>query len=301
MRRGEVLGMWKAEFPASNRYYEEEDGILYCGDNVEVLKQFKEESIDLVVTSPPYFLQRWYSAKSEEEFLSMWSFDKFKVFAKELYRVMKQGGVVVWVMGDQTIDGSEVGEPYKQVLYFKEECGFKIWDTMIYKKAGIRYPDKDRYYQIFEFMFVISKGVPKTVHLIQDRINKYVGKKVRDSKRLVNGDVTITKLDKTTDYFGVRHNIWEYKAGYGMGSTDKEAFKHPAVFPEALAKDHIYSWSNEGDIVLDPFSGSGTTLKMSKIMNRGWVGIDIGKEYCDIAIERVKKAENIKKTMLFKV
>lgn len=214
-----------------------------------------------------------------------YSFD-FENIAKELYRITKKGGVVVWVVGDATINGSETGTSFKQALYFKE-IGFNLHDTMIYQKTGIPFPSKTRYLQCFEYMFIFSKGKPKTINLIEDRINATAGQ-TRESRkyRTKKGDF-IKGSNKPIKQKGVRFNIWKYQTGQYKSTKDLIAFKHPAIFPEDLAKDHILSWSNEGDLVLDCFMGSGTTGKMCKLLNRDFIGIEISKEYFEIVKERV--------------
>ena len=227
------------------------------------LRQMESESVDLVITSPPYDNLRSYNG---------YSFD-FDNIAKELYRVMKVGGVIVWIVGDQTIDGSESGTSFKQALYFKE-LGFSLHDTMIYQKNSSTYPSNEnsvRYTQIFEYMFVFSKGKPKTVNLIVDKENKWAGYKDFGGK-----------LKNEVPDYSPRTNIWIYSTSF----NDKT--NHPAVFPEQLAKDHIISWSNKGDLVLDPFMGSGTTAKMCIKTDRRYIGFEISKEYCDIAEKRIK-------------
>jgi len=278
---------WKDKFPKNNTYFETDNGILYCNDVVEQLFQFPDESIDLVVTSPPYDNLRYYSAKNERDLQNIWNFEKFKIVAKELYRIMKKGGVVVWVVGDATIKGSETGNSFRQALYFKDECGFKLHDTMIYEKFLFR-PIKGRYWQVFEYMFILSKGSPKTFNPIKDRFNKTVGTKRKSGYiRNQQGDMPNKGDDYVISKNSKRTNIWKYKVGYGQSSKDKEAFQHPAIFPEQLARDHIISWSNEGNIVLDPLCGSGTTLKMAEKLNRKWIGIEINPEYCEIAKQRI--------------
>jgi len=281
---------WKDEFPQDGRYFETENGILYCGDCVDQLRQFSDESIDLVVTSPPYDMLRYYSARNEKELENVWNFDKFKEMAKELYRIVKEGGVVVWVVGDATVGGSETGSSFKQVLYFKDECGFRLHDTMIYLKNTFSNPDKVRYYQIFEYMFILSKGKPKTFNPIMDRKNRWGG--------FVNwGRIVIRQKDgtlkevgrKVVNEYGKRFNVWCYVVGKGFGHRDEIAYKHPATFPERLPYDHVISWSNVGDIVLDPLCGSGTTLKMAERLDRVWIGIEINPEYCEIAKQRILK------------
>jgi len=285
---------WKNSFPKGNVYYEEDNGILYCEDCLNILKDIKENSVDLVVTSPPYDTARFYSAKDESEFKEIWNFEKFKKIAKEIYRVMKDGGVVVWVIGDITIKGSETGTSFKQALFFKDECGFKLHDTMIYQKTGFSKPASNRYHQNFEYMFVFVKGKLKTFNPLMDRKNKYAGETCwgKNTIRQKDGTLKERKNKPVISEFGKRYNIWRYVCGGGIGQKDKVAYKHPATFPEQLAIDHILSWSNEGDIVLDPFIGSGTTAVACEKLNRRWVGIEINESYCEIVKERVSKIGN---------
>ena len=235
---------------------------IYNMDCLQGLKLLPDNYIDLTVTSPPYDNLRTYNG---------YSFD-FENIAKELFRVTKQGGVVVWVVGDQTINGSESGTSFRQALYFKQ-IGFNLHDTMIYEKNSSTYPSHEkslRYTQIHEFMFVFTKGKPKTVNLIIDKKNKWAGHKDFSGK-----------LKKPVPENSPRNNIWKFTTSF----NDKT--EHPAVFPEQLANDHIISWSNENDIVMDIFMGSGTTGKMAVLNNRNYIGFEISKEYCEIAEKRI--------------
>lgn len=246
---------------------------LIQGDCLDVMKTFDNECIDLTVTSPPYDNLRTYNG---------YSFN-FEGIAKELYRVTKDGGIVVWVVGDATINGSETGTSFKQALYFKE-IGFNLHDTMIYEKDGIAFPDKNRYQQSFEYMFVLSKGKPKCLNLIADKKNVSFGRKVTGTVRNPDGSTQkMACFGQDIKEFGIRWNIWKFATNKG---NVKE--KHPAMFPLELAKDHIISWSNEGDTVLDCFLGSGTTGLVAKQLGRKFIGIEISKEYCDIAKERIE-------------
>ncbi len=251
---------------------------IICGNCAEIMKSWPDECIDLTVTSPPYDDLRDY-----EEY----TFD-FETIARELYRITKPGGVVVWIVGDATIDGSETGTSFRQALYFKDVCGFRLHDTMIYKKKASKFPNTNRYYQAFEYMFVFSKGTPKTVNLIRDRKNLYLGDTIRGSDRQKDGTFKERRKGKIVQKLGVRFNIWEYPTGWGKSARDEIAFQHPAIFPEQLAADHIISWSSPGDIVLDPMCGSGTTCKMALKLGRRFLGIDIAEEYCVIARKRVE-------------
>ena len=251
------------------------------GNCLNIMKEFLDNSIDLIITSPPYDNLRDYQG---------YSFD-FENIAKELFRITKQGGVVVWVVGDATINGSETGTSFKQALYFKE-IGFNLHDTMIYEKLGGIPLNHNRYEQKFEYMFIFSKSNPKTFNPILD---KTIGwGKVNTGGAVKSGSMN----EKSANYGGwgkgkltkktkIRKNIWGYFTGKGHSTLDEIAFEHPAIFPEKLVVDHIISWSKEGDVVLDPMCGSGTTCKMAKLLDRNYIGIDISEKYCEIARKRL--------------
>lgn len=243
---------------------------IYQGDCLDLIKSIDDNSIDLTVTSPPYDNLRNYNG---------FTFD-FENIARELFRVTKIGGVVVWIVGDQTINGSETGTSFKQALYFKE-IGFNLHDTMIWHKHSFNYdPRRNRYKQHFEFMYIFSKCKPKTFNPIKDVIVKTAGKFKKSSKRLPNGSIR--------DYGFIRMNEYQARSNVWYIPQDTKS-NHPAVFPEKLAEDHIISWSNENDIVLDPMCGSGTTCKMALKNNRNFIGIEISQEYVDIANQRIKE------------
>jgi DNA modification methylase len=239
------------------------------------MKSLPSQSIDLTVTSPPYDNLRTYNG---------YSFN-FEGIAKELYRVTKDGGVVVWVVGDATINGSETGTSFKQALYFKE-IGFNLHDTMIYQKNSYPFPPLNRYYQQFEYMFVLSKGNPKTTNIqTQKTIWKKDTKEI-STTRNSDGSISSMKYAKGKDERKM-DNIWLINTGYMRTTKDKIAYQHPAIFPEELVNRHILSWSNEGDTVLDCFLGSGTTGKVSKQLSRQFIGIEISSEYFEIAKKRI--------------
>jgi len=252
-------------------------GRIVCGDNVEVLSGFPDACIDLVVTSPPYDDLRTYGGH-------LWNFESV---ARELTRVLKPGGVIVWVVGDMVADGSETGTSMEQALQLRR-MGLLLHDTMIYQKNNFANPSSGRYHQTWEYMFVLSKGQPKTFNPIKDRKNEYVGQRAHGKNRTANGWRENT-IGETKEEYGMRHNVWLYTTGGGHMTDDAIAHEHPAVFPESLAKDHITSWSNPDDIVLDPFAGSGTTCKAAKELNRQWCGIEINPEYCKIAEARLSQ------------
>jgi len=250
---------------------------IICGECSKVLKNFAPESIDMALTSPPYDDLRLYEGY---EF-------NFKEIAKELYRVLKIGGVIVWIVGDGKKNGSETGTSFKQALFFKK-IGMNLHDTMIYEKNGASFPSKDTYYQTFEYMFVFSKGKPKTINLLSDRKNLWGKSWGKRSRRDVKGNlVKGERIDG--DEFGVRFNIWRYNTGKGFSTKDEIAYQHPATFPEQLAADNIKSWSNKGDIVLDPMNGAGTTTKVARLLGRNFIGIDVSEKYCEIARKRLNQ------------
>lgn len=256
-------------------------GQITNGDSAVVLSTIKSNCVDLVVTSPPYDELRDYNNDS------VWDFNSFKKIARQLYRVIKNGGVVVWVVGDSVIKGNKSLSSFKQALYF-QQIGFNMFDVIIYEKAGTAPPHRNRYFNAFEYMFVLSKGNPKTINLLEDKPNKWANHSTfgNVTRREQDGSLT-PKGRKVVKPFGVRTNIWRYNNGKGFSTKDKVAYEHPAIFPEKLVQDHIISWSNEGDIVLDPFCGSGTVAKVAGLLNRKWVGIEISSEYCKIANERL--------------
>lgn len=256
-----------------------EDFTLLHGDCLDLLKDIPNDSIDLTVTSPPYDNLRNYNGNIDQ-----WNFDKFREIARELFRVTAEGGVVVWIVADATIKGSETGTSFKQALWFMY-CGFNLHDTMIWAKPSFTAVGtlKSRYASTFEYMFIFSKGKPKAFNPIKDRKNIHAGKKKHGTIRKRDGStVPCSSLGKLYEDYGIRFNVWNM-------SPEKNNNKrfHPAQFPEALAHDHIVSWSNPGDVVLDPFMGSGTTGVVCKIEGRKFVGMEIDEQYFQIAKARL--------------
>jgi len=242
------------------------------------MRQIPDNFINLTVTSPPYDDLRNYHG---------YNFDS-KNIAKELFRITKKGGVVVWVVGKKIKNGNILPTPFKQAMIF-QSVGFKLHDIMIYKKKNTPFMRCNAYTNVFDFMFVFSKGKLKTFNPIKVPTARSGFEMLVTNRR---SDGKIKKVLGELKREKVKDNIWEYAVGLGGTTNDKIAFKHPAVFPEKLAEDHILSWSNEGDVVLDPMCGSGTTCKMAKMNNRYFIGIDISKEYCKIARQRVKLVPN---------
>jgi len=260
---------------------------IYCESNLDTMARMPDDFIDLVVTSPPYDNLRDYKG---------FSFP-FEDIAKELYRVIKPGGVVVWVVGDATVNGSETGTSFRQALFFIE-CGFNLHDTMIFERPESS-PSNNRYAQDFEYMFILSKGKPNTFNPIKvDKSPASIGKKYKSSRsksvrqksgETVGIDENARKRLNDASFLTKCNakNIWRFSVGFMCSSIDIISFDHPAIFPESLAKNHIYTWSNENDLVYDPFMGSGTTAKMAHLQKRNWIGSEMSEEYVKLANKRL--------------
>ena len=253
---------------------------IYNENCLETMAKMPDNFIDLTVTSPPYDDLRIYNG---------YSFD-FESVAKELYRVTKQGGVVVWVVGDATVNGSETCTSFKQALFFKE-IGFNLHDTMIWEKSTFSAVGalKTRYAPVFEYMFILTKGKLKTFNPIKDKPNKHFGVAHHGTYRTRDGgtkQVVGKAKGKVVAEYGQRHNVWKINEEKVLNKV------HPAVFPEQLANDHIISWSNEGDLVYDPFAGSGTSGKMAILNKRKCIMSEISSEYCEIIKKRLEPIIN---------
>lgn len=256
---------------------------IFNEDCLVTMSKMPDEFIDMVLTSPPYGSIRHYNGNNKFE---------FEKIAVELTRIIKTGGIIVWVVGDEVKHGSETGTPFKQALFFKERCGLRIHDSLIWNKNTCTYPAKPnglRYSQCFEYMFVFSKGAPAVVNLICDKPNRWAGTTNFGQKtdRNKNDELVPVKKFKPIPEYSPRTNIWKYVTGNGYSTEDKFAHIHPAIFPEKLAEDHILTWTNEGDIVYDCFAGAGTVPKMAKQFNRKYICSEIVKEYFDLIVKRL--------------
>jgi DNA modification methylase len=254
---------------------------VFCEDCLDTLSKMPDNFVDMVLTSPCYDDIRDYHGNNKLE---------FEKIAVELTRVLKTGGIIAWIVADSTVRGSETGSSFKQALYFKENCGLRLHDTMIFEKNTSTYPAKPdgmRYTSCFDFIFLFSKGKPKTVNLIADRKNKYFGIPNRGQKtdRDKNDNLVPKNKVMSKNEYSPRTNIWRYVTSGG----DKIAHQHPAIFPDALAKDLITSYTIENDLVYDCFAGAGTTLKMAKLNNRKFCGSEIVSQYCAIIEERLSQ------------
>lgn len=249
------------------------DTVHHCRAEA-LLSAMDTGSVDLIVTSPPYDNLRSYQGFA-------WNFE---YIAQQAYRVLKVGGVMVWVVGDATVDGSETLSSFKQAIHFKECAGFRVHDTMIYHRQG-HFPESNRYWPDFEYMFVLSKDKPKTFNALKERALR--GGTKAHTERQKDGTLKRPKNIRQTTDMKALSNIWHIPCGYMIATTDKDAYEHPAIFPEALAERHILTWSNPNDIVMDFFGGSGTTAKMARANGRRYVTCDISKVYCDLMQKRL--------------
>ena len=254
---------------------------IICGNCVDVMMGMSSQSVDLTITSPPYGDNREYKG---------YDFDFYSI-ANGLYRITKEHGVVVWVVGDTTINGSESGESFRQALYFKE-IGFDLHDVMIYEKTNFSFPSTTRYHQIFEYIFILSKGKPK-FNPIKDRKNKWSGTCWGKNKHRQKDGTFIETPKKEYAEYGMRTNIWRINCAKGFNSKDPEAHEHPAIFPEELARDNIISWSDKNDVVVDCMAGSGTTGIVAHELERDFILIDVSETYCNLIKKRFKKRFNM--------
>lgn len=253
---------------------------IYNLDCISGMRELETNSIDMILTSPPYDNLRNYNNNISE----LWNEDVWKKVFNETYRVLKDNSVMVWVVGDATLQGSETGTSFKQALYAKE-IGFSIHDTMIYQKqTPIPQFKSHRYTSSFEYMFIFSKDTPKRGTMLTEptkqkgRIDKNYRGQVTANESYIGKQIKIIKdIKKKT-------NIWIYSQNNGIDRT----INHKAQFPENLASDHIISWSNENDLILDPFMGSGTTAKMALLNNRKYLGFEINQEYVNMTNNRIK-------------
>lgn len=247
---------------------------VYQMDALELLKALPSDCVDAVITSPPYDNLRTYNGFT-------WDFESI---ARETYRVIKPGGVVVWVVGDATINGSETLTSMRQAIYFVDTCGFRMHDTMVWHKDGSPSPQTNRYLQTWEYMFVLTKDAPKSHELARQKVKSFAGK----SATFQHGGKKLSGFNyANSDGTRVMDNVWYVPSGYMKTTADLEAYEHPAMFPETLAERHILTWTNPGDLVLDYFGGSGTTAKMARKNGRRFLTCDISAEYCDLMRRRL--------------
>lgn len=258
---------------------------IILGDCVEGMRRLPGDCIDMTLTSPPYGEIRRYGDHP-------FGFEKFQAIAGELFRVMKPGGVVVWVVREQAPRGKgETGDGSRQRLYF-QEVGFQLHHTMVMDRKGCRWPGRNRYGQPLEFAFILSKGRPKSVHLIRDRENRHAGKVNNFIKRTVDGRIEPAGKPQVVGALGVRGAVWSYAVGRNVSTKDHYALDgHSAIIPEKMARDHIVSWSRPGDLVFDPFCGAATTCKIALLNHRRYLGFEVHEPYYELALRRMREAQ----------
>ena len=240
---------------------------------VDAMANMDGASVDMILTSPPYDDLRCYNG---------YAFDAQAV-GEGMYWVLNEGGVAVWVVGDKRAGGCSLTS-FRQAVLF-QEMGFTMHDVMIYQKLNTPFPRGRAYTPAHEFMFVLVKGdSPKTFNALAEATTR-TGRESAIYHRGADGDNSKRRRIVRTET-KTRTNVWPYAVGLNATTKDREAFNHPAMFPEALARDHILSWSNEGDTVLDPMCGAGTTLKVAHLLGRNAIGIEISNEYAELARRR---------------
>jgi site-specific DNA-methyltransferase (adenine-specific) len=250
---------------------------IYLGDSEVLLKELPDDYVDLVVTSPPYDNLRKYNGVGDT-----WNHEKFKKIANELERVLKPGGIIVWNVNDKTEGGSETGTSFRQALYFMDECGLRLNDTMIWMKTNpMPQVKQPRYNQVFEYMFVSSKGEPKTLNPIMIPC-KCAGQDYDSTCKNMGGESGRTKKHFKINKEKVDDNVWKFAIAQNHSPN-------PAVYPLELPKRHILSWTNEGDIILDPFIGSGTTAFAAMELDRNFIGFEMNEEYFNWANEKIEE------------
>ena len=250
---------------------------VYLGDSEALLKKLPDDYVDLVVTSPPYDNLRKYNGIGDT-----WNHEKFKKIANELERVLKPGGIIVWNVNDKTEGGSETGTSFRQALYFMDECGLRLNDTMIWLKSNpMPQVKQPRYNQVFEYMFVFSKGAPKTFNPIMVPC-KCAGQDYDSTCKNMGGESGRTKKHFKINKEKVDDNVWKFAIAQNHSPN-------PAVYPLELPKRHILSWTNEGDIILDPFIGSGTTAFAAMELGRNFIGFEMNEEYFNWANEKIEE------------
>lgn len=257
---------------------------IHLGGCVDAMRRLPDECIDMTLTSPPYDRVRAYGG-------DLLDFDTFQAVARELHRITRPGGVVVWVVADGIDDHTESCTSARQRLYFRE-VGFKVYNTLVMARTGSRWPSRIRYGDSLEYAFVLSKGKPKSVHLLRDKPNRQAGLVYNDSPRpLAQRERPLpTVKGRPISAFGVRSAVWTYSTGGQTTTRDRYAYDHPALMPERMAEDHILSWSRLGDVVFDPMAGAGTTCKMALLNHRRFLGFEINPHYHDIAVRRLRDA-----------
>ena len=269
---------------------------IYNEDCLETMKRMPDNYVDLILTSPPYDNMRRYGGdKNYHQRLNKTQYSfPFEEIAKEMTRVLKPGGVIMWNVQDQTIKGSRTGNSMRQALFFMEECELLLWDHLIWYKTGTPFPSIYRYRNVWENMFVLTKGKPKTFNPILKKNKTGGASRNRRRERNHNGELEMKERVIKTKEYGIDDNVWYISNHFNM-TDEMKKYGHPAVMTDEIARRHILSWTNEGDVVYDPFLGAATTTRLAKQINRNWMGSEIHKPYFDIS-NKIMNNETISET-----
>ncbi len=252
---------------------------IICGDCVEVLKSIPDNSIDLVVTSPPYDGIRKYNG---------FSFNLHST-GKELFRVLKDGGIIAMVIQDQTKNFGKSLTSFKTIIDWCENVGFKLFETIIYKKHGAEGAWWTKRFRVdHEYIPIFLKG-ERPAYFNKEPLkipSKHGGKTMTGcATRLTNGK-TLKSKRVFINPMKCRGTLWDYTT---CGDGTRLKHQHPATFPDKIPVDFIRCFCPKNGIVLDPFIGSGTTALAAIQLNRNYIGIDISKEYCELAKKRIRE------------
>lgn len=263
---------------------------IYCTDCVEGMKELKDNSIDVIVTSPPYDSLRTYNGFSVD----------LHATGEQIFRVLKDGGICAMVIQDQTSNFGKSLTSFRTIVDWCDNIGFKLFENVIYHKNGTEGAWwKYRFRVDHEYIPLFLKG-KKPAYFNKEPLkipSKHGGKTMTGSgNRKTNGELTET-VRREINPMKCRGTVWDY-----MMAGDKNPLKrkHPAVFPDQIPIDIITCFCPEQGIVLDPFMGSGSTAVAAAKLGRHFVGFDICEEYVDLAYQRLKKDAMIDQIRLFK-
>lgn len=252
---------------------------IICGDAADILKRIPSDSIDLVVTSPPYDDLRNYNGYSVD----------LHIVGTQLYRVLKNGGIVAMVIQDSTKNYGKSLTSFRTIVDWCDNIGFKLFETCIYHKNGTEGAWwKNRFRVDHEYMPIFLKG-DKPQYFNKEPLkipSKHGGKVMSGSGNRRTDGTTTPIVRREINPMKCRGTVWDYLMA---GDKNPLKRKHPAVFPDKIPFDFIQCFCPEEGVVLDPFVGCGSTAVMAKVLDRNYIGIDISKEYCDLAEERIKK------------
>lgn len=252
-------------------------GHLSIADAIEHASTLASDSVDLVLFSPPYDGVRDYRGN--------WTLD-LPALGSELLRVVKDGGFAVMVIADGTKNQRKSMTTFRTAVAW-EDAGWSLFESVIYSRdgrPGAWWATRFRVDHEHILMFYKGKRPRPVTHHDGLRVpSKHAGKKWTGTQRLTDG--TLVKTSATVAADKCRGTIWHYATSNSEGNRTKA--KHPATFPDALARDVILALSAPGDVVYDPMMGSGTSVVIAAQEGRRWLGNDFFAEYVEIAQQRL--------------